>query len=695
MAGALGDLVIALHADVAKFESDMGRAARISEREWRKVGDHAASAAKALAAASLLAGAAAIKMGHDFIEAASNLDDLAEKTGASVEELSKLSQQAYISGASIETVETGLVRLAKALHGSDEEAQGAGKALNALGLKADELKNKDTAQALQIVAVELNKYADGAGKTALALDLFGKSGAQLLPLLKDMANDGALNATVTAKQAAEAEELGKAWRRLANDAKVVGQPFALDLVPKLLELIEQFREGIRIAGGFGAALRLFGMSNITQGNAGEKIRQIGDEIAALTEKRKRFIEQGRTGWTATIDAQIKDLEKQRQFASLLLQQSLGDTDNFDAKFGGTKPAMNYQQAAKAAGDFAKKLEDVKRLFGEVSALGHSMDVTVLQPSFKPADLDNTKRDLDALKKTLEESRKGWIAHAEAVFNEADAVNAAAASGESFTQWAEKNRDALLDLIDPLRVVERELKTIDTLVGTGYLSKEQGRLAKIPADVRALLNPTANVFEKIQRAWESGFLEDGEMEQALANAMQTHRVVTDEITEFWRSAAESMQQSMSQFFFDAMQGDLKSLGQRFKQTIDRMVADMLAAKAATALFGEGFGKGGSGQIGGLVGQGLDWLSRQFGAGNTGTAVVTEAMKADVWSGSYAMGTDYVPRTGLALVHQGEAIIPANQNAKGRGPIIFNVYANDPNAFRMAKRQIMGELAAMGG
>jgi hypothetical protein len=52
-------------------------------------------------------------------------------------------------------------------------------------------------------------------------------------------------------------------------------------------------------------------------------------------------------------------------------------------------------------------------------------------------------------------------------------------------------------------------------------------------------------------------------------------------------------------------------------------------------------------------------------------------------AYASGTDYVPRTGLALVHQGERITPAGQNGDG-APVNLTIYfsANTPAASRDA-------------
>src|SRR5690349_18885634 len=67
-----------------------------------------------------LSAAALVSFTRDVIHAGAALDDMAEITGSTVEQLSKLSVVARIGGHEMGMVEDALVRLTKGLKGADE-----------------------------------------------------------------------------------------------------------------------------------------------------------------------------------------------------------------------------------------------------------------------------------------------------------------------------------------------------------------------------------------------------------------------------------------------------------------------------------------------------------------------------------------------------------------------------------------------
>lgn len=246
--------------------------------------------------AALAGGAAFTKLVTDTIHWAAALDDLAEKTGASVESLGGLAKVASISGTSIETVEMGLIRLSKALAGADEEAKGAGRALSALGLDPEKLRAMDAGDALKAVAESMAQYRDGIGKTALAQDIFGKSGAQLLPYLKDLSENLDVVGKITTEQAAAAEALEKAWRRTANEGGNVAKGLVLDMLPafgSIIDVVKGAKIGIAqfgsslavVANDIATAVQIIGVG------IGAGFTQEGrDKIGELLQARSRFVE---------------------------------------------------------------------------------------------------------------------------------------------------------------------------------------------------------------------------------------------------------------------------------------------------------------------------------------------------------------------------------------------------------------------
>lgn len=289
MAIEIGSLVVELSANVARLSQDMNKAVTTVDGAMGKVRSAAAAATTALGLIGVgvsVAGFAHIIRGA--IDANAALDDMAEKTGATVENLSALSDVARIGGHDMGTIEAGMVRLTKALAGGDDEAKAAGHALEQLGLKAEDLRKMDTGSAMLEVAKALDQYADSGGKTALVIDLLGRNGAQMLPFLKDLTEKGELHAKVTAQEAAEAEKLQKQF----NELKVAGDDLSRSLasitVPALLKVAENFKAAREAGYGFWQSLTGIGVRGINESvddarnNAGGRIKELmaeRDEIS--------------------------------------------------------------------------------------------------------------------------------------------------------------------------------------------------------------------------------------------------------------------------------------------------------------------------------------------------------------------------------------------------------------------------------
>lgn len=367
-----GTLEIQMAANLARLSKDMSEAKGVVGGAMRNIEGAVSSAKSVLATLGLGAGVGGILLiAKNSIDAAAALDDMAESTGASVAEISKLSQQARISGVEMTLVEQTLQRLSRSLNGTDEESKKATRALNALGLSAEELRGKDTAQALKIVADAMNQFGDSSGKTALAMDLLGKSGAQMLPFLKDLANDAELAASVTAEQAAQAEELGKVIRRLSNDFDVLKTTVLLGVLPGLMAWIDANREAIRIGGGVTEMLRLFvfHLDAMTAEKPGEEIRRLKKEIVELGEElQKPWWRQGALQYLFGEGA-LEDKRKQIELLKFLQRQealALGGTDSPGERqrfglAGVVKPKLDYDPEDSPDAQRRREREEAKRI----------------------------------------------------------------------------------------------------------------------------------------------------------------------------------------------------------------------------------------------------------------------------------------------------------------------------------------------
>ena len=171
------------------------------------------------------------------IELGDALNDMSQRTGVSVESLARFRKAAATSGIELDTVAKNLVKLSKGLYETAQTGKGpASEALRTLGISATDAagKLKTADQVTLEIANKFKTMPDGIEKTALAMQLFGKSGADMIPML----NEGgkaieSLSVKMTAAFAKKADEYNDKLAMLGGKVGGLAAGITVALLPAL------------------------------------------------------------------------------------------------------------------------------------------------------------------------------------------------------------------------------------------------------------------------------------------------------------------------------------------------------------------------------------------------------------------------------------------------------------------------------
>jgi hypothetical protein len=120
-----------------------------------------------------------------FADVGSELVDMSQRTGASVEALSELAFAADQTGTSLASLETGIKFLQKNLVAAADGAAEAQESFANLGVSLADLQGLAPDEQFTRIANGIAAIEDPAQRTAAVLRLFGRSGTELLPLLSN------------------------------------------------------------------------------------------------------------------------------------------------------------------------------------------------------------------------------------------------------------------------------------------------------------------------------------------------------------------------------------------------------------------------------------------------------------------------------------------------------------------------------
>lgn len=339
------------------------------------------------ALAGAFSGAALTAGVKSAIDGADQLAKASQKYGVAVEQLSALSYAGKLADVSLEAIGTGLKKLSTNMADTAAGTGEARDAFKALGISVKEtdgsLKSSDAV--LAEIADRFAGMEDGAGKTALAVKLFGRAGADLIPLLnqgskglRDMKKEAEqLGAIVGGDLGRASEQFNDNLTRLGAAADAFKIAIAQQVLPALNNFTDAMVAAHKATGNFLSAFRLLGGSDAGNPVAAleavetrlAKLRKLQAEIQNSSANKSilrdlPFI--GTAGDLANLEKQIKFAEQQR-VALLDLSNRRGAFD-----FGPpvwqtkTKPPAPYGESAikKAADDSRRARQEAARAFEE-------------------------------------------------------------------------------------------------------------------------------------------------------------------------------------------------------------------------------------------------------------------------------------------------------------------------------------------
>jgi hypothetical protein len=681
---ALATLSIDLEARLASLQQGMDKAGRIAEKEAAKISAvfgrlNVVAGAIGGALSGAFAGVSVVGFIRSTNDALDALNDVKDATGASIENLSALEEVARRNGATLDTVSSVLVKFNAGLKEADGK-NGVSQALAAIGVSAKELRNLDPAEALRRTAVALAGYADDGNKARIVQELFGKSIREAAPFLKDLAEQGQLNATVTTAQAEAAERFNKNLFALQANAQNAGRALVSGLIPALNEVFVRFGALEKAFGSTGAGL-LAGITEKSFRDAGAGVDYFTQKLAQLdqqraNEKRPLMLAFGEQQYREERARLQKFLDFYRGVQGQVNPQAFPQASYSNEGRNAIKRLPDFLGGAAAAGG-TKATRTVPEFVGPQISESLQAAIDRLGKS-DPQKIAKLREELQALVNIRKASGGGAVDEAilaveEEIAKLDPAAQAAAARVERLNQLLaatpsaelERTRDDMLLLADAF-----ERGTFGVVGSTEAIEKYsetvRARLGTLPEDVKPAL---------------------------------------EQMSEFTAEFARNVQDTLGDTLRATIKGDFDSILKLWGNMLLEMAAQSVAADLGNKLF-PNLGKGSAG--GGLFSQFLGLFGFAKGGAFSGGVPIQAFASGGVFGSPtlFGMGGG---RLGMMGEAGPEAIMPLRRGRDGRLGVAaagggttnnytYNVAAGVSrnemlSALQMASRTTKAELVGM--
>jgi len=434
------------------------------------------------------------------IDTLDRLDDLAEKSGIAAEQLSALRFAGETAGTSLEDLAGGLRKLAVNM----ADAAGGGKqtsaAFEAIGVSVKTAQGglRSSSEVLLEIADRFKSYQDGAAKSALATQLFGKAGETLIPLLNQgsagieaqtkLARElGAVYSNEVAKGAADFHDNLKRLSLAAEGGKVA---LLEKLLPGLNQLAAQFIENAKNSNLFLAALLT--LKQALAFDLGlDKLGELERKVASSGAEVQR-VENILVGLDNTLAREPGNEAAQRRATSLrtklkeLRLEASKANEVFKAEIDVVDPRSN-------AGE-------MQRLLNRANASKQAAPVSdKTGGADKDAGLNQFSALLDKLKERAEADKVQIALNRQLTESEKFAIDVETALGGAKSKLSAAQKDVVRARLADVKALDRQLETRALLraAADADFKVEQDTLELIAQQTEARLQENRGLFDQIE------------------------------------------------------------------------------------------------------------------------------------------------------------------------------------------------------
>src|SRR3990172_99758 len=313
--------------------------------------------------AGLVSVGALANLARSAIQLGSDLDDASKKFGVSASELSKLQYVAKLSGVQFEDLGGAFKFMAKSIAEAENPTSDAAIAFKAMGISMSELKSLSPNEIFMRLADAFAGMEDGANKTALAMAIFGRSGANILPVLSEGAagiarlkdEAKAMGVALSEDQIKKLDDYGDTLDKIGMAAKSTAGMLLVDLVGGIKGVWAEIeKHGPAIEAFY---VRIFG-GELSPGSRGIKQGKIADILVSNPDAQKKAapnieaIKKAAAEETKTREEGAKRILKLLGAQSEALASFYGDATEL-AKIAADEDIKGFEERQKLEADWMK------------------------------------------------------------------------------------------------------------------------------------------------------------------------------------------------------------------------------------------------------------------------------------------------------------------------------------------------------